>query len=87
MEEVVTEIAEVATSGCEIPNALLLEIEFDAGLVPPSDPFTEVAGLCMPPALAELKEYIDDVDIRFAFKSVVEPCGLKLASGNGRCLC
>jgi hypothetical protein len=86
MEDVVTEIADVATSGCEIPRALLLETEPDAGLVPTSDPLTEVAGLWMPPALAEFREYIDDVDIRFVSMSV-EPRGLKLASGSTGCLC
>ncbi len=58
----------------------------EAGLVPGSDPVTEAAELGPPPALAELKEYIEDVNIRFASGSAMEPRGFKAASGKEGCL-
>jgi hypothetical protein len=61
----------------------------DAGRVPASDPFADVAELLSPPpppALAELIEYIDDDDIRFMSLSIVPPRGLNEASGSGVCL-
>jgi hypothetical protein len=86
IDEVVTDSADVEVSGCEIPTALPPGRAPDVGLVPASDPFAEVPELCTPPALVEIKEYIEDVDMRFTSGSAAELRGFKAASGNGGCL-
>jgi hypothetical protein len=73
IDEVVTDSAEVEVSGCDVPKALPPVIAPDVGLVPASDPLAEAPELCIPPALAELREYIDDVDMRFTSDSAAEP--------------
>jgi hypothetical protein len=83
---VVTDSGEVEVPGCDNPIFLPPGIVPDAGLVPASDPLAEAGELCTPPALGELNEYIEEVDIRFPSDSATEPRRLKAASGNGRCL-
>jgi hypothetical protein len=85
-EEVVTESGEVAVSGCDIPMALPPGMAPDGGLVPGSDPLAEAAELCTPPALAEVKEYIEDVDMRLPSVSAADARRFKAASGNEGCL-
>ncbi len=58
----------------------------EAGRVPASEPVAEAVELATPPALAELNEYNEDVDIRFDSLSMPEPRGLIAASGNVGCL-
>ena len=86
MLDVVTESADVEISGWEILNPLPPDMPPDAGLLLTSEPLAEAVELCPPPARAEFKEYMDDVDMRLISKSVVEPRGRKAASGNGGCL-
>ncbi len=86
IDEVVTESAEVEVSACDDPTALPAGIAPGVGLVPASDPLVEVAELCTPPALAELKEYIEDVDMRFPSFSAPDAREFKAASGNEGCL-
>jgi hypothetical protein len=86
IDEVVTDSAEVEVSGCDIPTALPPGIAPEVGLVPASDPFAEAAELWTPPALAEVKEYIDGVDMRFPSDSAAGLRGFKAASGNKGCL-
>jgi hypothetical protein len=52
---------------------------------PTSDPLVEAAELGTPPALAELREYIDDTDIRFELISDNDGVG-RSASGSEECL-
>lgn len=82
----VTDSAEVEVSGCDNPTALHPGIAPDVGLVPASDPLAEAPELCTPPALTELKEYIEDVDMRLRSDSAAEPRKFKAASGNEGCL-
>jgi len=86
IDEVVIDSAEVEVSGCDTPTALPPGIAPDAGLVPGSDPLAEAAELCTTPARAELKEYTEDVDMRFLSDSTAEPRGFKAASGKDGCL-
>jgi hypothetical protein len=83
---VVTDSTDVEVSGGDVPIALPPGILPDVGLVPVSDPFAELAELGTPPALAEFKEYIEEVDMRFPSDSAVVLRGLKAASGNEGCL-
>jgi hypothetical protein len=55
----------------------------DAERVPVSDPLADVAELGAPPALAELREYMEDTDIRLFSLSAPEFRGLIADSGNG----
>ena len=55
-------------------------------VTPASDPLADAAELGAPPALAELSEYMEDTDIRFESKSVVDGFGLNAGSGSGECL-
>lgn len=77
-------MAEVAVSGCDIPSPLFGDKvpDVDLVVVPGSDPFAEAAELSTPPALAELSEYIDEIDIRFVSFSVIERLGPRAASGS-----
>lgn len=58
---VVTFMFEVHVSGCELPIGFVGDIVPDVCLAPLSEPLMEPAML-VPPALAELNEYIEDTD-------------------------
>lgn len=83
----VTETAEVAVSaeencfvGDKVPEVALV-----VNPVPTSDPFADAAELGAPNPLAELSEYIEETDIRFAdfdSKSDIEGFGLRAGSGS-----
>jgi hypothetical protein len=80
--EEVTDNTDVAVSGSKIARPLPAEMLPEGGLEPVSEPFAEAAGLG-PPALAELREYMDDVDILFVPISAADPlCCLRAGSGN-----
>lgn len=51
--------------------------------MPTSDPAAEAAELCTPPALAELKEYRDEVDMRLFSALVLDPALRIAGSGSG----
>jgi len=53
--------------------------------VPISDPLAEAAELGTPPALAELREYIEEIDIRFESYSDMETLDRTADSGKGVC--
>lgn len=85
-DEVVTDSTDVEVSGGDVPIGFTPGKFPDVGLVPVSDPFAEAAELGTPPALAEFKEYIEEVDVRFPSDSPVRLRGSKAASGNEGCL-
>lgn len=85
-EEVTTDTADVEVSGCDTPRAFAGDnVTEDLPVAPFSDPFADAAELGTPPALTELREYMDDTDIRFPSNSVVEAFGRNAASG--KCVC
>lgn len=86
-EEVTTDMADVEVSGCESASAFVGDNVPGADLpvAPFSDPFADAAELGAPPALTELREYMDDTDIRFPSISVIEAFGRNAASGNWVC--
>lgn len=65
-------------AGDNAPEAVL-------ALVPVSDPLADAAELRAPPALTELSEYMEDTDIRFESKSVIDGFGLNAESGSEEC--
>ena len=82
-EDVVTDIAEVDASGW----ALLVCDKGPDGVrvldpVPASEPFADAAELGAPPARTELREYIEDTDIRFV--STASADGFGRSAGSGR---
>ncbi len=50
--------------------------------VPTSDPFADAAELGAPPARAELREYIEDTDMRLVSNSGIEGLARSAASGS-----
>lgn len=54
-------------------------------LFPISEPFADAAELGAPPALAELREYIEETDIRFGSRSEIDRLDRSAASGSGEC--
>jgi hypothetical protein len=89
VEEVTTDTAEVEVSGCDIPKALVGDKDpVDALLfvpVPTSEPFADAAELGAPPTLAELREYIEDTDMRFGSISDIDGLERRAGSGSGEC--
>lgn len=83
-EEVTTDTVEVEVSGCESPSALVEDNVPDAALavVPISDPFADAAELGAPPALTELREYMEDTDMRFESISDIDGLGRNAGSGS-----
>ena len=84
-----TETADVPGSACRplvleesAPDGVLpTTVAAEAAPVPGSEPFAEPTELGAPPARAELREYIEDTDIRFDSISDIE--GLCLSAGSG----
>ena len=64
--------------GDKVPEAVL-----DFVPVPGSDPLTDAAELCAPPALAELREYTDDTDMRL--ESISDKEGLGFSTDSDSC--
>lgn len=82
-----TEMADVPVSACPIPlvvgdiapvGVLVVVVVPD----PSSDPLADAAELGAPPARAELREYIEETDIRFASMSDMEGRWRRAASGS-----
>jgi hypothetical protein len=53
--------------------------------VPASEPFADAAELGTPPARTELREYIDDTDMRFVSISEIEGLVRRAGSGSAPC--
>jgi hypothetical protein len=90
-DDVVTEILEVLVSGCEEPMPFVGDKapDTDTALVfvpvPTSEPFAEAAELGTPPARAELREYTEEMDIRFELMSDRDGRERTAESGSSGC--